>query len=74
MLITSEMPRVFLFNGNGNDEQIKLSDPDRHLSPEAVLNFYSQTYPMLTTAKIEGPEFADDELQFRFESTIGTKG
>jgi PRTRC genetic system protein C len=63
---------VFYFDDNGQD--IKLSDPDNRLSPEAVLNFYSNTYPILTTAKIDGPEIRDDEVQYRFASTIGTKG
>ena len=72
MLIANSLERVFLFKEKEQD--IKLSDPGSGLSPEAVLNFYSQTYPILTTAKIEGPEIRDDEVQFRFVTTIGTKG
>jgi PRTRC genetic system protein C len=74
MLIKNELPRVFLYDAEGNKQPIKLSDPDSKLSAEAVLNFYAQTYPLLTTAKIEGPEFKDDWLQYEFVSTIGTKG
>ena len=66
------MPRMFLFDNEG--QQVRLSDPDPALAPEAVLNFYAQTYPVLLNAKIEGGEFADDELQYQFVSTIGTKG
>jgi PRTRC genetic system protein C len=72
MLVANSLERVFYFDDNGQD--IKLSDPDNRLSPEAVLNFYSNTYPILTTAKIDGPEIRDDEVQYRFASTIGTKG
>lgn len=72
MLVANSLERVFYFDDNGRD--IKLSDPDNRLSPEAVLNFYSNTYPIMTTAKIDGPEIRDDEVQYRFASTIGTKG
>jgi PRTRC genetic system protein C len=72
MLQVNNLDRVFLFKDKGND--IKLTDPSGNFSPEAVLNFYAQTYPILTTAKIEGPEIKDDEVQFKFVSTIGTKG
>ena len=72
MLLVNNLERVFLFTEKGNE--LKLTDPSVSFSPEAVLNFYSQTYPILTTAKIEGPEIKDDEVQFKFVSTIGTKG
>ncbi|MBB3971271.1 PRTRC genetic system protein C [Mucilaginibacter phyllosphaerae] len=51
-----------------------MTDPNNNFSPEAVLNFYSGTYPILTTAKINGPEIKRDEIQYSFVSTIGTKG
>jgi len=72
MLTANSMERVFHFEDNGRD--IQLSDPGRTLSPEAVLNFYATTYPILTTAKIEGPEVQDDAVRYRFVSTMGTKG
>lgn len=72
MLQVNSLDRVFFFKDKGNE--IKLTDPSANFSPEAVLNFYAQTYPVLTTAKIEGPEIKDDEVQFKFVSTIGTKG
>jgi len=72
MLQVNSLDRVFLFKDKGNE--IRLTDPSVGFSPEAVLNFYAQTYPVLTTAKIEGPEIIDDEVQFKFVSTIGTKG
>ena len=72
MLIVNTLPRVFLFKEK--EQEIPLSDPSFSLSPEAVLNFYAQTYPVLTTAKIEGPEIKNDEVQYKFVSTIGTKG
>lgn len=72
MLATTQLQRIFLHTEYG--KEIRLSDPANKLSPEAVLNFYANTYPLLTTAKIEGPEIRDDEIQYRFVSTLGTKG
>lgn len=72
MLVTNNLKRIFLFDHDG--QQVRLSDPNIKFSPDAVLNFYSQTYPLLTTAKIEGPEIDNDELQYRFVTTLGTKG
>lgn len=72
MLAATQLERVFCFTDKEQD--IRLADPSPTFSPEAVLNFYAQTYPVLTTAKIEGPEIRDDAIQYRFVSTIGTKG
>jgi len=66
------MPRVFMMKDKGND--IALSDPDPRWSIEAVMNFYVPTYPMLTTAKTIGPEIKNDTVEYRFETTMGTKG
>ncbi len=72
MLTSTILERIFLFKQDG--QEIKLSDPSDKLSVEAVLNFYANTYPVLTTAKIIGPEIKDDTVQYRFESVMGTKG
>jgi PRTRC genetic system protein C len=72
MLVANHVERAFLFH---NDRRkLQLSDPDEKLSPEAVLDYYSQKYPLLVTAKVEGPELKDDMLEYQFVSTIGTKG
>lgn len=73
-LVVTQMPRVFLYDIEKSNQPMKLSDPSDDLSPEAVLNFYAQTYPILVTAKVVGPEFRDDEAQYEFVSMIGTKG
>ncbi|GEC73855.1 hypothetical protein FFL01_33940 [Flavobacterium flevense] len=72
MLLATQLERVFLFNDKG--QEIKLTDPEPKWSVQAVLNFYSNTYPILTTAKISAPVIKDDTVQYRFESAIGTKG
>lgn len=72
MLVTTYLDRVFMFHHNG--QNLVLTDPDNNLSPEAVLNFYANTYPELTTAKIAGGEINNDRLEYQFESVMGTKG
>lgn len=72
MLIATDLQRVFLFDNNG--QKITLADPEPRWSAEAVLNFYSNTYPILATAKISAPQIKNDTIQYRFESVIGTKG
>jgi PRTRC genetic system protein C len=72
MLQTTILPRVFLLKEKGND--IPLADPDPKWSVEAVMQFYAHSYPILTTATLSGPEIKNDTVQYRFESTMGTKG
>lgn len=72
MLSTTQLPRVFIHTIDR--ETIRLADPSDKLSPEAVRNFYANTYPVLTTAIIDGPEIINDEIQYTFSSHIGTKG
>jgi len=72
MITTGKLERVFLFKHN--QKEITLSDPSYNYSPEQVMNFYRGTYPILTNAKVEGPEIVDDKLQYRFTTTLGTKG
>jgi len=72
MLTTSYLQRVFIMEDKGR--KIQLSDPEAAFSPQAVLNFYCATYPILTTATVSGPVITDDTVQYTFTSVIGTKG
>jgi len=72
MLLATHLERVFVLKNNGQD--IKLTDPEPKWSAEAVLNFYANTYPILTTAKISAPKIKDDTVEYQFESVMGTKG
>lgn len=72
MLLATPLDRIFIFTNKG--QEIKLTDPEPKWSVQAVLNFYSNTYSILTTAKISAPVIKDDTVQYRFESVIGTKG
>ena len=67
MQITT-MCRTFSYNG------LQLPDPDNHLTPEQVRDFYASAYPEITTASIEGPEASDGALKYRFTRALGTKG
>lgn len=72
MLLATNLERIFILIEK--DREIRLSDPEPRWSAEAVLNHYSNTYPILTTAKISAPIINEDMVQYRFESVIGTKG
>lgn len=72
MLLTTHLERVFVLKDKGQD--VLLTDPEPRWSLEAVLNFYANTYPILTTAKISAPLIKDDTVEYRFESVMGTKG
>ena len=72
MLTATKLARAFLFKDNFQD--MTLTDPNPNWSVEEVLNFYANTYPILATATIGAPKIADDAVQYRFESVMGTKG
>ncbi|WP_185269569.1 PRTRC system protein C [Chryseobacterium bernardetii] len=72
MLLATQLERVFILNDKG--QQIKLTDPEPKWSVEAVMNFYANSYPIMTTAKVSAPVIRDDTVQYRFESVMGTKG
>lgn len=72
MLLATHLERVFILKEGS--QEIRLTDPEPSWAVERVLNFYSNTYPILTTAKVAAPEIAEDKVLYRFESIMGTKG
>jgi len=72
MLLATQLDRIFILTDKG--QEIRLTDPEPRWSVEAVMNFYANTYPILTTAKVSAPVIRDDKVQYRFESVMGTKG
>lgn len=72
MLLATQLERVFILKDKG--QEIKLTDPEPKWSVEAVMNFYANTYPILTAAKVSAPIILDDTVQYKFESVMGTKG
>ena len=66
------LKRVFILKkGNGT---LTLEDPDSRMSLSEGTDFYSISYPELTTATLHGPELEEDRAVYRFKTTIGTKG
>jgi len=72
MLLATPLDRVFILKEKGQD--IKLTDPEPRWSVEAVMNYYANMYPILTTAKASAPQIKDDAVEYRLESVMGTKG
>ena len=72
MLLATQLERVFILKDKR--QEIRLTDPEPRWRVEAVLNFYANTYPILTTAKISVPQIKDDAVEYKFESVMGTKG
>lgn len=64
----TELERVFKHG------DIELSDPDRNMSKDAVLDFYSNQYTELTNAHVTGPTVRNDKLEYVFSTSVGTKG
>ena len=62
MLVATELQRVFIIKEK--DVEIRLNDPEPKWSEQAVLYFYSNTHPALTTAKISRPSIVDDEILY----------
>ena len=63
------LEREFRYTGG-----LHLPDLDPKLAVEEVINLYSNTYPEITTAAIEGPEVIGNKLVYRLTRAIGTKG
>ncbi len=72
MLLATLLDRVFILKENGQD--IRLPDPEPQWTVETVMNFYANSYPILTTSKISAHKIKDDAVEYRFESVVGTKG
>lgn len=73
MVIKKEqLRRSFIIERRDGD--ITLPDPDNNMTPDQVMQFYSNTYPELVTSSCQGPVYKKDEMTFTFKSTVGTKG
>jgi PRTRC genetic system protein C len=72
MLEATVLPRLFTITHNG--EPMKLPDPNRTWTAEAVLNHYTPLFPILATASIQKPVIKGDAVVIEFSATIGTKG
>lgn len=63
-----------VFKMKKDNSVMKLNDPDPDMSLNEVMDFYSMTYPELTTATVHGPELDEDMAVYEFKTTIGVKG
>lgn len=72
MTTTKHLERIFQMKLD--QETIKLPDPGLHMTPSQVLDFYSLTYPELTTATVQAPVIIEDKQHFEFDTVIGIKG
>lgn len=63
-----------VFKMKKDNSVLKLNDPDPDMSLNEVMDFYSMTYPGLTTATVHGPELDEDMAIYEFKTTIGVKG
>jgi PRTRC genetic system protein C len=64
----TELKRVFKHG------DIELEDPNREMSKDNVLDFYSNQYTELTNAHVTGPTVKNDKLVYEFSTSVGTKG
>ena len=62
------LPRKFIYEG------LVLDDVDPGASVEEILALYSEHYPALVGAGVEGPEIKEDSISYKFVTKIGTKG
>lgn len=63
-----------VFKMKKDNAVLTLNDPDVNMSLNEVMDFYSMTYPELTTATVHGPELDEDMAIYEFKTTIGVKG
>ena len=66
------LQRIFKFRKDS--KELVLSDPNNELSVNEVMDFYSMTYPELTTATVHGPEWEEDKAVYRYKTNNGVKG
>lgn len=71
-LEVTNLKREFRFKKDG--EQVTLPDPNPEFTIEEVKNFYSNQYPELTTATLDGPKIEGKTAVYSVKTTVGTKG
>ncbi len=71
-LETTKLEREFRFKKDGT--QVTLPDPNPEFTTNEVLQFYSNQYPELTTATLDGPKTESGKAVYSVRTTVGTKG
>ena len=65
---TKVLKREFVYNGQ------VLPDPNPAMTPEEVVSFYSNEYPDMLNAKIDGPKVTSSKVTYKINKIVGTKG
>jgi len=60
--------REFSYNG------VKLADPNTSFTLVQVRDFYSNVYPEIISADIDGPKTSGATSTYTFRRAVGTKG
>ena len=68
MMTTTELTVVYDYNG------VLLPSPSPDMPPSMVKDFYSTMYPDLLNASIGPANHVGDQLIYKFERSVGTKG
>lgn len=64
----STVDREFRYNA------VKLADPAPAMTLVQVRDFYSNVYPEIISADIEGPDLVGGKQIYTFKRAVGTKG
>ena len=67
-LKSKQLVREFKYNKE------TLVDVNPSLSPDMIMEVYSNQYPELVNAKIEGPTITGNKAVYKFSKSLGTKG
>ena len=67
------LTRDFIID-KGSGKKITLTDPNKDLSPEEVMKFYSGTHPELTNAVVTGPVVVNDRAVYNITTKAGKLG
>jgi len=67
-----QLPREFVVT-RGTDK-IRLEDPNPHVTPSQVMEFYSATYPELNNGSVSAPNVKATKVVYDLSVTVGKKG
>lgn len=67
-----EIERVFVFENKG--KKIELKDPNKNMSAQKVIDFYSDRFPVFVTAEVTQTGIVGNKLIFDIKTKPGTKG
>ena len=71
-MVIKGMPRIFVLESGSL--RVELVDPNPAASPEMVKQLYTDQYPELAAATIQGPITEKDRIVYKFAPKAGTKG